>query len=290
VVGDPYEVFAPGAVRHPLRPVFRQWFASRLRRQCREASAVAYVTEKSLQRRYPPGSCAISATYSSIDLRDDAFVAEPPPVRTGEPWTVVSVGSLEQLYKGTDLLIDAVAKLTAAGMDVRLVHVGDGRHRVELAERARELDVGDRIRFMGSLPAGAEVRAVLDRADVFALPSRTEGLPRALIEAMARGLPAVGSTAGGIPELLPAEDLVTAGDATALAALLRDLLEDADRRTVAAARNLARARAYAASELGPRRTTFYAAVRDRTSAWAGKAEDMDYGRNRTRLDTDSEGI
>ena len=54
VVGDPYDVFAPGAVRHPLRPFFRWWFSNELRWQCANAIGTAYVTEYALQRRYPP--------------------------------------------------------------------------------------------------------------------------------------------------------------------------------------------------------------------------------------------
>src|SRR3954452_15439236 len=53
VVGDPYDVFAPGAVNHPLRPIFRSWFSAKLREQCLRANGVAYVTASALQRRYP---------------------------------------------------------------------------------------------------------------------------------------------------------------------------------------------------------------------------------------------
>jgi phosphatidylinositol alpha-1,6-mannosyltransferase len=272
VVGDPHDVFGPGAVRHPLRPLLRRWFVSRLRRQCRRAAAVAYVTERSLQRRYPAGPDAVTTSYSSIDLRDDAFAPQPRPAGQA-PWTLVSVGSLEQLYKGTDVLIDAVAQLVASGLDVTYEHVGDGRHRPELEHRARALGLADRVRLLGALPAGAQVREVLDRADVFVLPSRTEGLPRALIEAMARGLPAVGSTAGGIPELLPGADLVPPGDASALARRLRALLLDPVQRESSAARNLAHARTYASGVLGPRRTAFYEAVRDRTARYVRDSTD-----------------
>ncbi len=56
VVGDPHDVFAPGAVRHPLRRLFR-WQGSRaLRRQCVESACASYVTERTLQARYPAGA------------------------------------------------------------------------------------------------------------------------------------------------------------------------------------------------------------------------------------------
>ena len=83
--------------------------------------------------------------------------------------------------------------------------------------------------FLGQLPAGEMVRAQLDKADLFILPSKTEGLPRALVEAMARALPCIGTTVGGIPELLPSEDLVPPGDVKALAETIEDVLRRPER-------------------------------------------------------------
>src|SRR4028118_979242 len=64
VVADPYNIFAPGAVKHPLRPFFRWWFPRGLRHQCAGAGAAAYVTERVLQCRYPPASGAFFTHYS----------------------------------------------------------------------------------------------------------------------------------------------------------------------------------------------------------------------------------
>ena len=116
--------------------------------------------------------------------------------------------------------------------------------------------------FAGRLPAGDAVRAALDRADLFVLPSRTEGLPKALLEAQARGLPCLASDVGGIPELLPSEDLVPAGNVAALARKMREVLAAPQRRQAMAARNLAQAREYHANTLCVRRRAFYEAVRD----------------------------
>ena len=122
------------------------------------------------------------------------------------------VGSFEQMYKAPDVLLDAFCRCISLGLDLQLVLVGDGRHRQSLKSRARRFNLGDRIQFLGWLPAGEAVRHELDRADVFVLPSRVEGLPRAMVEAMARGLPCIGSRVGGIPELLHPEDMVPPGD------------------------------------------------------------------------------
>jgi glycosyltransferase involved in cell wall biosynthesis len=268
VIGDPYDVFAPGAVRHPLRGFFRWWFTRQLRRQCAGACAASYVTESALQRRYPASPGAFSCPCSSVDLPEAAFVPAPrQPRPAGGPWTLLFVGTLAQLYKAPDVLIDAVASCRAGGLDVRLAVLGDGRHRAELEARAQSRGLGPHAQFLGQLPTGEAVRARLDQADLFVLPSRQEGLPRALVEAMARGLPCIGSTAGGIPELLPAEDRVPPGDALALARKISEVLNDPERRAKMSARNLATAREYHEEALRPRRVTFYEHVRKGTEEW-----------------------
>ncbi|GAB3976194.1 glycosyltransferase family 4 protein [Plantactinospora veratri] len=83
------------------------------------------------------------------------------------------------------------------------MHLGDGRYRPRLERLATDLGVRRQVHFTGTISAATEVRRQLDAADLFVMPSRTEGLPKALIEAMARGLPAVATSVGGIPELLP---------------------------------------------------------------------------------------
>ena len=268
VVGDPYEVFAPGAVRHPLRPFLRWWGPRQLRRECAQASAAAYVTAETLQRRYAPGARAFTTHFSSIEIGRPDFVAGPRQIgRDASNFALVTVGSLQQLYKGPDVLIDAVHHSLREGLDLRLVLVGDGKHRPELEARARNLGLDGRVRFVGELPSGPAVREELDRADLFILPSRTEGLPRAMIEAMARGVPCIGTTAGGIPELLRAEDMVLPGNARALAGKIREVLSDPDRRQQMLARNLVTAQSYEREVLRQRRISFYQYLRDHTQAW-----------------------
>lgn len=104
-----------------------------------------------------------------------------------------------------------------------------------------------------------------DSATVFAMPSRTEGLPRALVEAMARGLPAVGTDVGGIPELLDARWIVPPDDDRALARVLAELLADPDTWRIQSGRNLDVARGYRTDVLREQFESWLSSLPDATS-------------------------
>ncbi|MEW2589385.1 glycosyltransferase family 4 protein [Micromonospora aurantiaca] len=260
VIGDPHAVFAPGVIEHPLRPFLRVWSTRNLERQCRSAVAVSYETSRTLQARYPTRPGTLCTGISSVNLPPEAYVPQPRGRRSADgPMTLVSVGSLEQLYKGIDILIKAIPQLDPS---VRHVHIGPGRYQPTLEKLADQLGVRDRITFAGWIPTVEGLRNQLDATDLLVMPSRTEGLPRALIEAMARGLPAVASDVGGIPELLPPQMLFRPGDPDDLAAVLGRVLADPEGLAAASRRNLDVARAFAADRLAVRRTEFYRAARN----------------------------
>lgn len=268
VVSNPYDAFAPGAIRHPLSPFFRWWFPRQLRRQCANAAAAAYVTEHTLQRQYPPAESSFSTYYSDVELPDSAFVPAPRLPNQGvAEFNLLTVGSLAQMYKAPDVLIKAVAACLQQGLDLKLVLVGDGKHRPEMEALAAELGSGERVYFRGQLTAGDAVRKQLDQADLFVLPSKTEGLPRAMLEAMARGLPCIGSTAGGIPELLQPEDMVPPGGVTSLANKICEIVTDPERMARMSARNLEKAKEYREEIQYERRNKFYCYLQDATQEW-----------------------
>jgi len=263
VVGDPHDVFAPGGVGGLARPVLRQIAVRALRSQCVRAVAVSYVTREVLQRRYPAGPDAVTTYYSSVDLKAASYVARAVPVRE-HGRRLLFIGSLETLYKGPDVLLRAVSMCRRHDEPVQLRIVGDGRERPRLTRLASALGLDDAVTFVGKLPPGSAVRRELDDCDLFVLPSRTEGLPRALIEAMARSVPCIGSDIGGIPELLQRDDLVVPGDAAALARRITEVLSDPARRQAMAESNLTRSREYHQPVLAARRQQFYETVRELT--------------------------
>lgn len=267
VVADPYDIFAPGVIKHPLRALFRKLFFQSLKRQCANACAALYVTKNALQRRYPTAKGALSVSCSDVHLEQENCVESARVVTPKSKMHLVTIGSLAQTYKAIDILIASLERCVQGGLDLTLTIVGDGRYRSELTTLSQELGIADRVKFLGQLPAGKAIAEQLDAADLFVLPSRTEGLPRVIIEAMARAVPCIGSTVGGIPELLPAEDMVPPDDIEALAAKIREVLIDPARMMQMSARNLEKAKDYREDILSERRTNFYRYVRQQTEAW-----------------------
>lgn len=255
VVGDPADVFAAGVSDHPLRLGFKVSLARSLRRQCATADVAAYVTERTLQARYPPGEATFATHYSSVELGDEAF-ASVPRIEPRETFRIITVTTLDSMYKGVDVLLRAVARSGRRGR-LHLDVVGDGRYRESLRKLAENLGLLDSVRFVGRLPGASAVRAAMEGSDLFVLASRTEGLPRALIEAMALGLPCIATDVGGVPELLGRDSLVTAGADDELASAIDAVLGDHQRRWQMAERNLARSRSFHTTSLAARRREAY---------------------------------
>jgi glycosyltransferase involved in cell wall biosynthesis len=268
VIGDPYDTFAPGSISNPLRSFFRWRSSQLLRKQCATACAVAYVTATAFQKRYPPSPGAYSTHFSNIVLHEDDFVTKPRNfIGKDGAFSIITVGTMDLLYKAQDILLPAVAQCIAQGILIRLLLVGDGRYRPQLESAAEKLGIHPHTLFLGSLPGGEAVRRYLDQADLFVLPSRQEGLPRAMVEAMARGLPCIGSTVGGIPELLPPEDLVPPNDVEALAQKIMEVVGDPERLARMSRRNWEKAKEYRNEVLQVRRVAFYKYVKEKTQEW-----------------------
>lgn len=142
---------------------------------------------------------------------------------------VITVANLRH-EKGYDVLLDAAALAAAKRPDLLFVSVGQGRLASEMEERRARLGLGERFRFLGFRD---DVHGLLAAADVFCLASRNEGLPVALMEAYALGLPVVATRVGGLPEVV--EDggsgvLVDPDDPQVLADAILTLAADESRR------------------------------------------------------------
>jgi len=128
--------------------------------------------------------------------------------------------------KGFDLLVNALADIVAQVPDTHVLLIGEGAEREALEARAAALGVADRLHITGSV---TDVIGRLAGADVLAAPSRNEGMGRVIVEAMALGLPVVGTRVGGIADVILDNEcglLVPPDDTSALANALIDLGRD----------------------------------------------------------------
>jgi glycosyltransferase involved in cell wall biosynthesis len=163
--------------------------------------------------------------------------------------------------KGLATLLDAFARLAAAGAKASLVIVGDGPQRIGMEQLAAQLGVAGRVIFQGVVQ---DVAPYLEVSDVFVLPSVGEGMPNALLEAMSTGLPCVASAIGGCRDVITDRQtglLVPPEDPTALQRALEELLQSPvlRGRLGAAARQDAVAR-FGLEEMGARYEACYRAV------------------------------
>jgi len=168
--------------------------------------------------------------------------------RIGLPVTERWIGQIARLEEEKDqaTLLRAFASVRARHADTRLVLVGDGSLRASLEELARSLGVEAAVSFLG---ARSDVADLLPELDVFVLSSIREGLPLALLEAMACGVPVVATAIGNIPRVVrdgENGDLVPPADERALAAAVGRTLDSPDRASALGAA----ARAWVAQEYG----------------------------------------
>lgn len=151
---------------------------------------------------------------------------------------IVSIGQLID-RKGHDVLIRALGLLLRDhGLSVEAVIVGDGPLRTSLEELSRREGIETNVTFTGDQP-NEVVYAILERSRFCVLPSRAEGFPLVVVEAMAAGRPVIASNIDGVPTIVRGGEtglLVPVDDAPALAKAIRDLWTDDARRQMMAAR------------------------------------------------------
>jgi colanic acid/amylovoran biosynthesis glycosyltransferase len=156
------------------------------------------------------------------------------PRRRGKTTGFVEIACVGRLVgaKGQHVLLAAFRQLSRQRPNVRLRLVGDGPDRMSLEKFSAETGLESMVDFVGAVEPD-RVRFILENADIFALPSFAEGIPVALMEAMAMEIPCVSTAITGIPELIRSEVdgiLVPPGDQEQLAAALERLIDDPDLR------------------------------------------------------------
>jgi colanic acid/amylovoran biosynthesis glycosyltransferase len=198
LTGIPYSFTAHAHDIYVERPMLREKI-----RRSRFVVTISDYNRRFLERLY---GRAASDRVVVIHCGTDPKLFVPPSARPPGPWTIVCVASL-QPQKGHRILVEACRRLVATGIDLRCLLIGDGESRPQLAAQIADAGLEKRVLLLGQQPRHRVVE-LLGSADVVAQPSvvlqsgKMEGIPVALMEAMAMERPVVATAISGVPELV----------------------------------------------------------------------------------------
>ncbi len=232
------------------------YITNRTKRLVKQAPAVMYVTTEFLQGRYPTDGKQIGVSDVELAAVDDSVLqSKLDYLKAAEAFNIGFVGSLDVDYKGLDVLLKAVAAVKDQLPPITVKVLGKGDTSAWQGF-LKEHQLTSNVEFLGTLPFGKAVFDFYDSLHLFVLPSKQEGLPRSLVEAMSRANPCLGSDAGGVPELLPAKWIHQKGDIDKLAEHLLKMLGDKDKMKEAATTNFKKGKQFEIDTLERRRTEF----------------------------------
>lgn len=231
-----------------------------MRETCYTANGISCVTEFYLQKHYYSKKAdAFTSHYSTLELPKE-FYGFPKKYPEGKTFTLANVANQIQFNgrKGFNEIIEAISILKKKGVIVNAKFVGQDYHNgiTQFMDLSRCLDVEKQIEFMGYLTR-PELDDFLSSVDMFVMPTRAEGLPRVIIEAMAKGLPAISTPVSGNPELLDTHFLVKYEDVQTLANRIEELIIDKELYEKTSFENFYNSQKYEATVLERKRDAFY---------------------------------
>ena len=203
LVGCPWDALWNHSWKGKLVAPF-MWYSTK--KAVKNAPYVLYVSSNFLQKRYPNNFNNISC--SDVDLQPvkqdvlDQRLEKIKNMNKNKPLVLCTIANVDVKYKRQDLVIKAISELNIQGynFEYRLVGGGNTTHLQSIAEK---YGVADKVIFEGSVPH-EKVFDYLDDIDIYIQPSDAESHGRVILEAMSRGCPCIGSSTGGIPELIDA--------------------------------------------------------------------------------------
>lgn len=192
--------------------------------------AVSDEVREAMIRRIGPIQDKIVTICNGVDLRRYEHPANRITVRRQlgvgiDTKLLITVGTLKAA-KGHEFLIRAASEIVSRHPDAHFLFVGDGELKRELQTQSQSLNLSDNIHFLGNR---SDVADLLAASDVFVLPSLWEGLPMALLEAMAAGKPIVATAVSGTKRVMIPDEtglVVPPGDASKLADTILRLVSD----------------------------------------------------------------
>jgi glycosyltransferase involved in cell wall biosynthesis len=224
------------------------------------ASHVVYVAEK-LHKDYP--------TEAQVGIISNVMILRILPKENvqisrfqSNIFKIGLIGSFQVKYKGQDILLKAVSLLEnriKENIELYFIGVGDFDWVIDIAKK---FDLYKNIQFIGSIPYGEAIFDFLEKLTLYVQPSFQEGLPRAMLEAMSMACPVLGSTIGGIPEILQPNFLHTPGDYNKLFQQIKIFYDNRDLLYTEAINNLETVVPFLKENLDKKRNDFYTKIKN----------------------------
>lgn len=254
LVGCPWDALWNHSIKGKVAAPF-MWYMTK--KMVKRSPYVIYVTNRFLQKRYPTkgnniGCSDVALPSKNIEVLDKRI----KKINNMDKCQAIKIGTAAAInvrYKGHKYVIKAISILNKKGYNFEYFLAGGGDDRY-LKLIAEKYHVSDKIKFLGLLPR-EEIFNYFDDIDIYVQPSKQEGLPRALIEAMSRGCPVLGSIAGGIPELLSSKVIFNRGDVKSTCNILKSF--NLKTMVEEAKRSFNKAQEYDKEILDKKRTDFY---------------------------------
>jgi glycosyltransferase involved in cell wall biosynthesis len=220
-----------------------------------KATHTIYVTNDFLQNRYPTNGKYIGCSDVELPEINDPKLAErlSKIKETKTPLKLTTLAAIDVMYKGQADIINAIAQLRDHNMIFKYDIIGQGNPD-RLQSLIDQLNLNDLVKIIGSVPH-KEVFDYIENTDVYVQPSKTEGLPRAVVEAMSLACPVLGSDVGGIPELIGKEALFEAGNVKDIIKQLSNINNDKLKKM--AIENFNKAKDFKMEALNKKRIQFY---------------------------------
>lgn len=181
---------------------FPLWFCTRI--SVRNADYACYVTQEYLQKKYPNRHLHLGCSdVETLELKKQIFDKRLEKIKSYNEQVCIigTAGSVEAFLKAHDIVIKALKILNQKTSIKFIYEIAGSGNPERLKELTHKLGVESQVRFLGQLSQD-NILTWMDSLDIYVHPSRSEGLPRTIIEAISRAVPCICSNVGGVPELI----------------------------------------------------------------------------------------
>lgn len=254
VVGCPKDALAVKGIKGKITGII---YSGLMKRMIKHSNYTVYVSEEFLEKKYPTDgvftniSNIILNNYGTCDLEERKRKIQIYNPKKG--LLIGTCASVDTVYKGQEEVIRILPRLAEKGINVKYQLAGGGSPS-RLASVAARYGVSERVEFLGEL-SHENVFSWMDTLDIYVHPSKTEGLCRAVIEAMSRACPIIASDAGGIYEQIDDKYIYPKDDGNKLFHLLVGFDKNAMMQQAYA--NYCNAQKYESTILDKRRRDFF---------------------------------